>query len=90
MRVWQVNCSFWRMDTGRITDWQEPSASESVGEERSGHERRVKSRRAPRRPIDPLFAMTLVNQVAPEATDYTRGYPEPKAPPCGMLVNKSA
>jgi hypothetical protein len=77
------------MDTGRLTDWQEPSASESVGEERSGQDRRAGRRRAPRRSFDPLFAMTLVNQIAPEATDYTRGYPE-KTPPRGMLVNKSA
>lgn len=78
------------MDTGRLTDWQEPRASESVDEARSGHDRRAGPRRAPQRPIDPLFAMTLVNQVTPQATDYTRGYPEPKAPPRGMLVNKSA
>lgn len=77
------------MDTGRLTDWHEPRASEGMREERSGHDRRAKSRRAPQRPIDPLFAMTLVNHVAPEATEYTRGYPE-KTPPRGMLVNKSA
>jgi hypothetical protein len=77
------------MDSGRITDRQGPHASEGVNGERSGRDRRAKRRRAPQRPIDPLFAMTLVNHVAPDATEYTRGYPE-KKPPCGILVNKSA
>lgn len=77
------------MDNGRITDRHGAHASESVGEARSGRDRRAHRRRAPQRPIDPLFAMTLVNHVAPAATEYTRGYPE-KAPPRGMLVNKSA
>lgn len=77
------------MDSGRITDGQDQRASGSVNDERSGSERRAKRRRAAQRSFDPLFAMTLVNQIAPEATDYTRGYPE-KTPPRGMLVNKSA
>lgn len=77
------------MDSGRITDRQEQRTSDGVREERSGRERRAKRRRTAQRSFDPLFAMTLVNHIAPDATDYTRGYPE-KAPPRGMLVNKSA
>lgn len=80
------------MTTGRLTDWQEPrpSQNENPGEERSGHDRRAGDRRTPQRPFDPLFAATLVNHVAPKATDYTRGYPEPRKAPQGMLVNTRA
>lgn len=66
------------------------SASE-LGDERSGKDRRASDRRAPKRPLDPLFAVTLLNQIAPPATDYTRGY-EAKAPLVrrGFLVNARA
>ena len=58
------------MITGRrSTDWlRAPSAQPDDAERRAG-DRRERDRRAPRRPIDPLFAITLINQVAPEAGD---------------------
>lgn len=46
---------------------------EEPGGSRRG-ERRSADRRAPRRWLDPLFAATLVNQVAPAETRYVRGY----------------
>lgn len=62
-----------------------------LGDERSGKDRRASDRRTPKRPFDPLFTVTLLNQIAPPETDYTRGY-EPKAPVArrGFLVNARA
>lgn len=55
------------MITGRrATDWLAgPSASEEATDDRRGHDRRNVDRRAPRRSFDPLFAASLVNQIAP-------------------------
>lgn len=44
---------------------------------RSGKDRRATDRRAPRRTLDPLFAATLVNQIAKPEMVYTPGY-QPK------------
>jgi|CXWL01.1.fsa_nt_gi hypothetical protein len=74
------------MTAGRLTDWEEPAAQQ--GEERTGRDRRASDRRAPRRSFDPLFAATLVNHVAPPATEYSKGYPRNKAPR-GILVNRN-
>jgi len=46
---------------------------EEPGDCRQG-DRRSADRRAPRRWLDPLFAATLVNQIAPAETSYVRGY----------------
>lgn len=73
------------MTAGRLVDWQEPQPS--AGEERTGRDRRASDRRAPRRPFDPLFAATLVNHVAPAASEYTPGYAPAKLAPRGLLVN---
>jgi hypothetical protein len=63
---------------------------EEAGSRRSG-DRRATDRRAPRRWLDPLFAATLVNQVAPAETHYARGYAaQPSAPRAGIVVNVSA
>jgi hypothetical protein len=60
-------------------------------DDRSGKDRRATDRRAPRRPFDPLFAATLVNQVAPAETIYITGYaPKKPAPRAGVLVNARA
>lgn len=46
---------------------------EEPGDTRRG-DRRSADRRAPRRFLDPLFAATLVNQVAKPETTYVTGY----------------
>jgi hypothetical protein len=67
--------------TGRRT-------SDTPADARSGQDRRAGDRRAPRRPFDPAFAATLVNQIAPPETDYVDGYrAEPQFIRRGILVN---
>jgi hypothetical protein len=46
---------------------------EEPGDTRRG-DRRTTDRRAPRRWLDPLFAATLVNQIAPAETPCVHGY----------------
>lgn len=59
--------------------------------ERRGQDRRASDRRTFKRNLDPLFAATLVNQLAPAETVYTRGYAlRTKAPRPGIVVNVSA
>lgn len=59
--------------------------------ERRANDRRASDRRAPHRRLDPLFAATLLNQLAPAETIYTRGYAARlKAPRPGIVVNVSA
>jgi len=59
--------------------------------DRRGQDRRAGDRRASKRDLDPLFAATLVNQLAPAETVYTRGYAlRSKAPRPGIVVNVSA
>jgi hypothetical protein len=61
--------------------------AKEAGERRDG-DRRSTARRAPRRWLDPLFAATLVNQVAPKETQYARGYaPAIRGPRPGIVVN---
>ena len=78
------------MNTGRrATDWlaRAPLAPER-GEDRSGADRRASDRRAPRRRFDPLFAASLVNQIAPAETEFTPGYQAPPSPVRrGLVVN---
>jgi hypothetical protein len=63
---------------------------EESGERRAG-DRRASDRRAPKRWLDPLFAATLVNQVAPQETAYARGYePRARGPRPGIVVNTRA
>lgn len=47
---------------------------EEPGGSRRG-DRRSADRRAPRRYLDPLFAATLVNQIAKPETNFVQGYP---------------
>ncbi len=66
------------MITGRrASDWlrdtAEAQSQDGNGECRGG-DRRALDRRAPRRRIDPLFAATLLNQIAPGGCDYVHGY----------------
>ena len=70
------------MFTGRrTTDWLRETASGQArgGDEgdRRGSERRSNDRRAPRRPIDPLFATTLLNNLLPPAPEPVRAYAAP-------------
>lgn len=67
------------------------TAHRDPDDERTGGDRRASDRRAPRRVFDPLFAATLVNQIAPPETEYTRGYRlEPKPVRRGFMVNARA
>ena len=63
---------------------------EEAGSRRASDRRSV-DRRAPRRWLDPLFAATLVNQIAPRETRYAHGYIEPqRGPRTGIVVNLRA
>lgn len=79
------------MNAGGASEWAGAPGSCGPGDERSGKDRRANARRAPKRPFDPLFTVTLLNQIAPPATDYVRGY-EPEAPRVrrGFIVNARA
>ncbi|HEX8901974.1 hypothetical protein [Vitreimonas sp.] len=63
---------------------------EDIGDQRRG-ERRQRDRRAASTKLDPLFAATLVNQIAtPEAT-HTDGYATAELKPRrGIVVNVTA
>ena len=63
---------------------------EEVGEQRRT-DRRHSDRRAPRMKLDPLFAATLVNQIARKETAGANGYAQPwRGPRPGIIVNVSA
>lgn len=63
-------------------------AHDRSGQERRRHDRQ--DRRAPRRSFDPLFAATLVNQIAPAEATPPRGYQAPRGPRTGIAFNLSA
>ena len=58
-------------------------------EPRRGQDRRAKQRRAPHRPLDPLFAATLVNQIAPPETAYAK-YPDKRRTRAGISFDLKA
>ena len=61
-----------------------------VGEQRRT-DRRATDRRAPRMKLDPLFAATLVNQIARPEDAPTHGYAQPwRGPKPGIVVNVRA
>lgn len=61
-----------------------------VGDQRRT-DRRSSDRRAPRMKLDPLFAATLVNQIAKREDSPAHGYGEPRrGPRPGIIVNVSA
>lgn len=63
---------------------------EEVGEQRRT-DRRQSDRRAPRLKLDPLFAATLVNQIARSEDTRTHGYARPwRGPHRGIVVNVRA
>lgn len=54
-------------------------------------DRRAKERRAPRVKLDPLFATTLINQIAKPEAPQPKAYTAPqRAPRPGIVVNVSA
>jgi hypothetical protein len=63
---------------------------EEVGDQRRT-DRRQSDRRAPRMQLDPLFAATLVNQIARKEITGTYGYAQPwRGPRPGIIVNVRA
>lgn len=76
----------------RATDWLAgPSSSQDDEDERRGGERRETDRRAPRRRLDPLFAATLVSQIAPQEDAVATCYrPAPVRIRRGFVVNVRA
>ncbi len=63
---------------------------EEVSEQRRA-ERRAGDRRSTRVKLDPLFATTLVNQIAEPEAAHTEGYVAPKLKPRrGIVVNVTA
>ena len=80
------------MITGRrASDWLRDTApAQACDDERRGADRRACDRRAPRRRIDPLFAATLLNQLAPPVTNYVDGYRPASTAACGSLVARWA
>lgn len=75
----------------RASDWLDRAAANDTGGGTAACERRGGDRRAPRRRFDPLFAATLVNQIAPAEVEYTRGYAAAPSPArCGFVVNTRA
>jgi len=63
---------------------------EEVGEQRRT-DRRQSDRRAPRLKLDPMFAATLVNQIARSEDTRSHGYARPwRGPRAGIIVNVSA
>ncbi len=63
---------------------------EEVGDQRRT-DRRRSDRRAPRMKFDPLFAATLVNQIARKEVIETAGYAQPwRGPRAGIIVDVRA
>lgn len=81
----------------RASDWlralphsgEENGQAEALGDRRED-DRRGGDRRAPKRPIDPKFAATLLAQVLPEAENAPTAYPAKRAPRAGFVVNVEA
>ncbi|MGE0829598.1 MAG: hypothetical protein AB7O04_09630 [Hyphomonadaceae bacterium] len=82
----------------RASDWLTTNlrrANESdPGGERRARERRDADRRAPRRKVDPVFVVTLVNQIMPDeppsAPAALKGYaaaPSLARPRAGVMAN---
>ena len=63
---------------------------EEIGDQRRT-DRRSSDRRAPRFKLDPMFAATLVNQIARSEATQTRSYGQPwRGPRPGIIVNVRA
>lgn len=63
------------MSAARLRSVKDAEFAE-IGEQRRG-ERRSQDRRSPKWRLDPLFAATLVNQVAPGSNPAPRAYDAP-------------
>jgi hypothetical protein len=86
---WQNSCKTSSMITGRrASDWL--STAPGPGERRDS-ERRTAERRAPRRPLDPMFAATLINQIAAsEPSIVLNAYTHSETLPRGRLLHRWA
>ncbi|MET0182084.1 MAG: hypothetical protein ABW199_04270 [Caulobacterales bacterium] len=77
------------METGRrISDWlvEEPhEGSDQRVYERRAQDRRTGDRRAPKRPIDTLFAALLLNQLKPAAEPPHKPYADANRIRCGVI-----
>ena len=63
---------------------------EEIGDQRT-MDRRSSDRRAPRLKLDPMFAATLVNQIARSEDTQSRGYSQTwRGPRPGFIVNVRA
>jgi len=62
---------------------------QEIGEQRRT-DRRQSERRAPRMELDPLFAVTLVNHVAPRETATILGYRQPARLRAGIAFDVKA
>lgn len=63
---------------------------DEIGDQRRT-DRRSTDRRAPRLKLDPMFAATLVNQIARQENTQARGYgPKWRGPRAGIIVNVRA
>lgn len=67
-----------------------PTVLLAIERDDRAEDRRAKPRRAPQRTLDPLFAATLVNQIAPAETVYSKGYPPKRGPRAGIAFDVSA
>ncbi|MBN8607905.1 MAG: hypothetical protein J0L81_13395 [Caulobacterales bacterium] len=75
-----------------MSDQQPPvdAEFEEISEQRRA-DRRASDRRTVRVTLDPLFATTLVNQIAAPEEAHTEGYAAPKLKPRrGVVVNVTA
>ncbi|MBX3510116.1 MAG: hypothetical protein KF700_02875 [Hyphomonadaceae bacterium] len=59
-------------------------------QETGGGERRQRDRRGARRHFDPLFAATLVSQIAPAEPRTSQTYPARRGPRAGIAIDLSA
>ena len=53
-------------------------------------DRRKSARRAPKRPLDPLFAATLLSQLAPPESPALKTYPPKRGPRAGIAFDLKA
>lgn len=67
------------------------TGDDADSDRRRADDRRSADRRAPRLRLHPLFAATLVNQIARPETLYARGYAAAeRGPRAGIVVNTRA
>lgn len=68
----------------------QPTVLLAIERDDRAEDRREERRRAPRSRLDPLFAATLINQIAPPEAVYSQGYPPKRGPRAGIAFDVSA